>query len=71
MWNNVPGALVILPGYSENLPAYPFYWRHLGVEPGTRFTAVIYATTSSVMFNSPLYKLVRSVTKSKYLDRVS
>ena len=71
VWNTVPGAVAVLPEYSLSLPDYPFYLRQLGREPSQRFTAIIYATAPSVMVSTPIIHLIRNLSKSKYLDRVS
>ena len=72
VWNNVPGALSVLPEYSDSLTAYPFYLRTFGiwVNPA-KFTALIYATSQSVITpSSSLYRLVKTIVKSQYLEKV-
>ncbi len=71
VWNTLPGALIVLPEFSEDLTDYPFYLRHLGADTVNKFTAVIYAINPTVMYSSPLSKLVKNLGKSRYLDRVS
>lgn len=44
--------------------------RQLGLDPSTRFTAVIYATAPSVSASAPIVRLIRNLSKSKHLDRV-
>ena len=71
MWNSIPGALSVHPEYSHSLADFPFYKLSQGLQMEERFTAVVYATSPVVMYSSPLNKLVRHLSKSKYLDKVS
>ena len=71
VWNSVPGAIAVQPEYAPGAASYPFYYGQLAIEPTETFTAVIYATAPSVMASAPITRLIRSLAKSKYLDRVS
>jgi len=76
-WNTEPGALMILPEFSQSLGDYAFYWRHLPTSADTNssrsslFTAVICVTGhSSVYSASPLHRLMRALSKSSRLHKV-
>ena len=71
MWNTSPGAMTLLPEFSDALHSYPFYYPQLGVSPSEKFTAVIYATTPVMFTSSPLFRLIRTVAKSAYTHKVS
>lgn len=72
MWNWPPGALVSLPSFSDTLKHFPFYTHMLGIPPGNSLTAVIYVTRGGVLTTTnPLYKLVRNISKSQFVVRVS
>ncbi|XP_015118198.1 exostosin-1 isoform X3 [Diachasma alloeum] len=62
-WNTYPGALAILPQFSDSQQELPFS-NH---DPGNQFTAIIYSQLGST---AVLYRLLRSVAKSKYLDKI-
>lgn len=64
VWNTSPGALVILPQFADNQQELPFS----NSNPGNTFTAIIYSQLGST---AVLYRLLRSLAKSKYLDKVS
>lgn len=50
----------------------PFLLNALGVEPRHNYTAVIYVQIGAALGpNAALYKLVRTITKSQFVDRVS
>ncbi|XP_071114618.1 exostosin-1b-like [Haliotis cracherodii] len=71
LWNTVPGATAILPEYADVMQSFPFYYRHLGLTPRTKFTAVIYATSPVMSATaSPLFKLLRNVARSTYIQKV-
>lgn len=70
VWNSVPGAVSILPEYSQLLTDYPFYWRSLGYTVDDSFTAVIYATNRTVLPSSSIYRLIRALSGSAYLKKV-
>ncbi|GAB6028164.1 hypothetical protein CHUAL_002371 [Chamberlinius hualienensis] len=69
-WNTHPGALVMLPQFSDVLRDYPFYLQPLGASAQERFTAVIYATSPTFGPLSPLYKLVKNVSQSQHVARI-
>lgn len=64
VWNTSPGALVILPQFADSQQELPFS----NSNPGNTFTAIIYSQLGST---AVLYRLLRSLAKSKYLDKVS
>lgn len=64
VWNTSPGALAILPQFADSQQELPFSKSN----PGNTFTAIIYSQLGST---AVLYRLLKSVAKSKYLDRVS
>ena len=91
-WNTPPGALAVLPEFSQHDRDFPFYWRHHGHLvngfnttghmvtgsndtsglPAARFTAVVYVTTPGpVTSSSPVYRLVRTLGRSRHLHKVS
>lgn len=50
----------------------PYLLDTLGLEPGDNFTAVIFVQIGGTITpNTALYKLVKSITKSQFVDRVS
>lgn len=63
IWNTYPGALAILPQFADSQQELPFS----NNDPGNAFTAIIYSQLGST---AVLYRLLRSVAKSKYLDKV-
>lgn len=68
VWNNFPGALVSLFTYSDAAEDFPFH-----VEPDEMmgFTAVIYCHMGiPLATNSPLYRLVNYVARSKYVSKI-
>ena len=71
MWNSAPGAMSLLPEFSDALRSYPFFYPQLGARVGEKFTAVIYATTPVMFSSSPLFRLIRTVAKSAYTHKVS
>lgn len=71
VWNSLPGAVAMLPEYSDTLAEYPFYSSQLAFPLKPLFTAVIYATSPSVINSVTFNKLMKSLAKSKHLDKVS
>ncbi|XP_014214425.1 exostosin-1 [Copidosoma floridanum] len=63
VWNRDPGALAILPKFADTQRELPFQ----ECDPGNTFTAIIYSQLGST---AVLYRLLKSLTKSKYLDRI-
>ena len=50
----------------------PYLLDALGSEPRNNYTAVIYVQIGAQLTqNAALYKLVKSITKSQFVDRVS
>lgn len=70
MWNTAPGATSLLPEFSDVLQSYPFFYPQMGVTPGEKFTAIIYATTPVMFSSSPLFRLIRTVAKSAYTHKM-
>lgn len=71
IWNNSPGALLTLPTFSDNLRDFPFYLDTLGYEPKPNFTAVIFVQVGQAINpSSALYKLVKSITRSQFVNRI-
>jgi glucuronyl/N-acetylglucosaminyl transferase EXT1 len=71
IWNSSPGALLTLPTFSDNLRDLPFYLDRLGYEPRANFTAVIFVQVGQpINPTSALYKLVKSITKSQFVNRI-
>lgn len=64
VWNRDPGGLAILPKFSDTQQDLPFQ----DCEPGDTFTAIIYSQLGST---AVLYRLLKSLAKSKYLDKVN
>jgi glucuronyl/N-acetylglucosaminyl transferase EXT1 len=67
VWNALPGALAVLPEFSPTLDKFPFYEEN---KPQQHFTAVIYASSKSVMVSSPIYRLIKNISKSAALSQV-
>ena len=70
VWNTLPGAVTTLPEFSDCLADFPFHLDQLGAMPTPRYTAVIYATSPTVIYSATFGKLVRNLAKSKHLDKV-
>ena len=63
VWNRNPGALAILPKFADNQQDLPFQ----ECDPGDAFTAIIYSQLGST---AVLYRLLKNVARSRYLDKV-
>ncbi|XP_076361020.1 exostosin-1-like [Tachypleus tridentatus] len=70
VWNSHPGALLLLPQFSDVLRDFPFHWRHLGTSLKSNFTAIIYATMPIVSASSSLSRLITNVAKSSFVSRI-
>ncbi|KAK6167913.1 hypothetical protein SNE40_021838 [Patella caerulea] len=70
LWNLEPGALSILPEFSDVMEKFPFFYHQLGTEPGDKFTAVIYATTPIALASAPLFRTLRNVAKSQNVVKI-
>lgn len=71
VWNTSPGALLTLPTYSDSAQKMPFLHHTLGYQPNDNFTAMIFVQIGTTLTpTSALYKLVKSVTKSQYVDKI-
>ena len=72
IWNTAPGALLTIPTFSDSVSKMPFLLDILNREPDHNFTAVIFVQIGVTLTpNSALYRLVKSITKSQYVARVS
>lgn len=68
VWNNFPGALVTLSTYSDARQDFPF---HDDKSHVSDFTAVIYCHMGMPLTpNSPLYRLVNYVARSRYVSKI-
>ncbi|CAB0042505.1 unnamed protein product [Trichogramma brassicae] len=63
VWNRNPGALAIIPKFANNQQELPFQ----ECDPGNAFTAVIYSQLGSTPV---LYRLLKNVSKSKFVDKI-
>ena len=84
-WNSDPGGLLLLPQYSDSIGDFPFFQRNdesaevaaTGGGQEEKFTAVIFTpySTSSAgqqqVFTSALFRLVRNVSNSANVAKVS
>ncbi|KAG4074562.1 hypothetical protein HA402_005627 [Bradysia odoriphaga] len=71
IWNTSPGALLTLPTYTDSCRNMPYLLDILGHEPGHNFTAVIFVQIGVQLTpSSALYRLVKSITKSQFVDRL-
>ena len=70
VWNTLPGAITTLREFSDNFADQPFYLDNLGESPHPKYTAVIYATSPTVIYSGTFNKLVKNLAKSKHLDKV-
>ncbi|XP_033727829.1 LOW QUALITY PROTEIN: exostosin-1a-like [Pecten maximus] len=70
LWNNFPGALALLPEYSDTLHQYPYFYGPLAHKPDNQFTAVIYATSRVHLSSSPLFRLIRTIAKSSNVQKM-
>ncbi|KPP69071.1 hypothetical protein Z043_112200 [Scleropages formosus] len=66
MWNAQPGGLYVLPHFSSDPAAFPFYYAALGKSPSQEFTAVVQAVTPLQSQLQPVVKLIIAVAKSKF-----
>ncbi|XP_014262260.1 exostosin-1 [Cimex lectularius] len=65
IWNSAPGALVSLPQYNG-----PYPWDQ-AMSQEQQFTAVVYAQLGAPLtVVSPLYKIVKAISKSNYTAMV-
>lgn len=72
IWNSSPGALFAQINKSDALNSYPFNYDIFGITPESNFTAVIYSQMStSLTVNSPIYRLLRSISRSQYVSQVT
>ncbi|KAL5014923.1 hypothetical protein ScPMuIL_009193 [Solemya velum] len=70
LWNSGPGGLFTLPELADTLDTYPFFYQQTGRTPEAMFTAVIYATSPVMLSSSPLFKLIKIVAKSAYVQKM-
>lgn len=72
IWNSSPGALLTLPTFADSSRYLPFLLDTFGLEPRHNYTAVIFVQIGVTLTpNVALYKLVKTITKSQFVDRVS
>lgn len=72
VWNQSPGALLTIPTFSDTPRRLPFLLDPMGYRPGQNYTAVIFVQIGSQLTpNTALYKLVKSITKSQFIDKVN
>uniref|UniRef100_A0A182NVB9 Glycosyl transferase 64 domain-containing protein n=1 Tax=Anopheles dirus TaxID=7168 RepID=A0A182NVB9_9DIPT len=70
-WNTSPGALLTIPTFSDTHRRFPFLLDKLGYTPGLNYTAVIFVQIGTQLTpNTALYKLVKSITKSQFIDKI-
>lgn len=69
-WNNFPGALSLLPEYSDVLHTYPSFYRQFAYKSDNQFTAVVYATSPVLLSSAPLFRLIRTVAKSTFVQKI-
>ncbi|XP_018791954.1 PREDICTED: exostosin-1 [Bactrocera latifrons] len=71
IWNTSPGALLTLPTFADSSRYMPFLLDSMGVEPRHNYTAVIYVQIGSILGpNTALYKLIKTISKSQFVDRI-
>ncbi|XP_030376666.1 exostosin-1 [Scaptodrosophila lebanonensis] len=71
VWNSSPGALLTLPTFADSSRFMPFLLNSMGAEPRHNYTAVIYVQIGAALGpNAALYKLVKTITKSQFVDRI-
>ncbi|XP_037945940.1 exostosin-1-like [Teleopsis dalmanni] len=71
IWNTSPGALLTLPTFADSSRYLPFQLDSLYMEPRHNYTAVIYVQIGAPLStNSALYKLVRTIAKSQFVDKI-
>lgn len=72
VWNSAPGALLTLPTFADTAARMPFQLAATGRQPGHNFTAVVYVQIGAALTpNVALYRLVRSIARSQFVDGVS
>lgn len=72
VWNQSPGALLTIPTFADTPRRLPFLLDPVGQRPGPNYTAVIFVQIGAAQLspNTALYKLVRSITKSQFVDKI-
>ncbi|XP_044741369.1 exostosin-1 [Chrysoperla carnea] len=77
LWNTHPGGLLTLPQFSDSWWNYPFYLKNLNQLTTltstdiNKFTCVIYCHLGMPLTpTSSLYRLIKNVSKSKYIVRL-
>jgi len=82
LWNSAPGALNYDLDYADDVKGFPFGQQQKICQESSasrNFTAVIYVQSSladlkasghPVYSNTPLFRLIQSASKSKYISRV-
>nr|XP_029730852.1 exostosin-1 [Aedes albopictus] len=72
IWNQSPGALLTVPTFADTAHRFPFLLEGVGLRPGPNYTAVIFVQIGAqqLTVGSALYKLVKSITKSQFVDKI-
>ena len=79
IWNSKPGALNFDVDYADDFARFPFHHWGNATELKHNFTAVIYvqsgvtgikSSSLSSYSNSPLFRLVKSAGRSKFISKV-
>uniref|UniRef100_A0A1A9WHX9 Glycosyl transferase 64 domain-containing protein n=1 Tax=Glossina brevipalpis TaxID=37001 RepID=A0A1A9WHX9_9MUSC len=71
IWNNSPGALLTLPTFTDSLRFMPFQLENMNAQTRSNYTAVIYVQIGAPLNpNNALYKLVKTITKSQFIDKI-
>lgn len=72
VWNTAPGALLTMPQFADTAARLPFALAASGQQPGHNFTAVVYVQIGTALSpNVALYRLVRSISRSQFVNSVS
>ncbi|XP_073811631.1 exostosin glycosyltransferase 1 ttv [Musca autumnalis] len=71
VWNTAPGALLTLPTFADSSRFMPFLLDDINLRTRDNYTAVIYVQIGAPLGpNNALYKLVKTITKSQFVDRI-
>ncbi|XP_046809443.1 exostosin-1 [Lucilia cuprina] len=71
VWNTAPGALLTLPTFGDSSRFMPFLLDDMNLRTRDNYTAVIYVQIGAPLGpNNALYKLVKTITKSQFVDRI-
>nr|XP_033812679.1 exostosin-like 1 [Geotrypetes seraphini] len=70
LWNTLPGGLLVLPQYSTHPRDFPFYYLNRGLKPSSKFTAVIWLSSSVVSQSQPVLKLIQALSGSQHCAQI-